>query len=69
MPLSAFMPLANDTLMSCMYLRLHAFTHAFRWLAGWYGASVAKIGVVHHIEFAMLHTGPCPLLLWIHATF
>ena len=63
------MPLANDTLVSFMYLSLQAFTHAVLWLDGWYGASVAKIGVVHHIEFAMLHTGPCPLLLWIHATF
>ena len=63
------MPLANDTLVSFMYLSVHAFTHAFLWLDGWYGASVAKIAVVHHIEFAKLHAGPCPLLLWIHATF
>ena len=37
------MPLANDTLLSFMYLSLYAFTHAFRWLEGWDGASVWKI--------------------------
>ena len=40
--------------------------------AGWrvgMGHLCGRFGGVHHIEFAMLHTGPCPLLLWIHATF
>ena len=76
-PLSAFMLLANDTLLSFIYLSLYAFTHAFRWLEGWDGASVWKIwgGAsywicnVTHMTLSIIAVDPCPCLVWGYTMF